>query len=84
MKSSKQSLLLHPFFIASVLLLLLNDFYLKYAYHNLLTGKLSDVSRYCSICLISVLSFSGEKESRFYFHSFIFYLVEISSIRTCN
>lgn len=34
--------LLHPLLIASLFLLLLNDFYLKYAFHNWLTGKLSD------------------------------------------
>lgn len=34
----------NPIFILSVLLLLLNDFYLKAEYHNFLTGKLSDFS----------------------------------------
>ncbi|WP_163266358.1 hypothetical protein [Dysgonomonas sp. 216] len=32
----------NPLFICSVLLLLLNDFYFKYAYANWLTGKISD------------------------------------------
>lgn len=32
----------HPFFILAVLLLLLNDFYMKSTYGNALTGKLSD------------------------------------------
>jgi hypothetical protein len=35
--------ILNPVFIVSVLLLLLNDFYLKHAYPSLLTGKISDV-----------------------------------------
>lgn len=37
-----KSKLKHPVFIFSVLLLLLNDFYLKYVFPGLLTGKLSD------------------------------------------
>ncbi|QIK54588.1 hypothetical protein G7050_09285 [Dysgonomonas sp. HDW5A] len=37
-----KSKLKHPVFIFSILLLLLNDFYLKYAFPGLLTGKLSD------------------------------------------
>lgn len=37
-------LLLHPVFLLSLLLLILNDFYFKAAYHNAFTGKLSDVT----------------------------------------
>src|SRR5215218_2765448 len=44
MKPAKASLLLHPVFISSLILLLLNDFYWKYEYGNWLTGKLSDVA----------------------------------------
>ncbi len=32
----------HPLFIFSILLLIINDFYLKYTFHNSFTGKLSD------------------------------------------
>jgi hypothetical protein len=39
---TRTSLLLHPSFILSLAFLLLNDFYLKYEYHNWFTGKLSD------------------------------------------
>lgn len=42
MRKDKASLLLHPVFIISLAVLLLNDFYWKYSYHNWLTGKLSD------------------------------------------
>lgn len=42
MKFRKPELLLHPLFIVSILLLLLNDFYWKYQFHNWFTGKLSD------------------------------------------
>ena len=31
-----------PLFIAGLITLLMNDFYLKYAFSNVLTGKLSD------------------------------------------
>lgn len=44
MQKKSYHLLLHPIFLLSVLLLLLNDFYLKPAYHNWFTGKLSDFS----------------------------------------
>jgi hypothetical protein len=42
MKAKYQQLLLHPLFIFSLVLLLLNDFYFKHEFHNWLTGKLSD------------------------------------------
>lgn len=39
----KQKQLFNPLFLVTVLLLLLNDFYFKYRFHNYFTGKLSDV-----------------------------------------
>jgi len=42
MKNNNLSRLVHPLFLASVLLLLINDFYLKQTYGNVLTGKISD------------------------------------------
>ncbi|GAA4114933.1 hypothetical protein GCM10022393_14820 [Aquimarina addita] len=39
----KHKYIFNPVFISSLLTLLLNDQYLKYAYHNWVTGKLSDV-----------------------------------------
>lgn len=42
MKASRTSLLLHPLFILSLFVLLVNDVSLKYEFPNLLTGKLSD------------------------------------------
>jgi hypothetical protein len=44
MKSPSIGLLLHPAFIISLFLLLVNDFFLKAAFHNWFTGKLSDFS----------------------------------------
>ncbi len=42
MKPTKPTLLLHPVFLLSLVLLLLNDGYWKEAYGNFVTGKLSD------------------------------------------
>src|SRR5688572_9047724 len=40
----KTALLVHPLFLASLFILLLNDISLKYEFHNWLTGKLSDIT----------------------------------------
>lgn len=42
MKPNTDKILLSPLFIIGLILLLLNDFYLKFAFSNLLTGKISD------------------------------------------
>lgn len=42
MKTNQLNKLSNPIFIISVILLLFNDFYLKQAYGNVITGKLSD------------------------------------------
>ena len=42
MKSKPYYIFLHPFFLISLFLLLLNDISLKYEFNNGLTGKLSD------------------------------------------
>jgi|GEM_PF-659835 len=51
MKPAKASLLLHPVFLLSLALLLLNDFYWKYTYGNWFTGKLSD---FCGLIVFPV------------------------------
>lgn len=38
----RKELILNPFFIIGLVLLILNDFYLKYEFGNFITGKLSD------------------------------------------
>lgn len=45
------NLLLHPAFIASLFILLLNDITLKYEFHNAITGKLSD---FCGLFVFSL------------------------------
>jgi len=63
MKPKQPSLLLHPAFLLSVFLLLLNDFYLKYSYHNWLTGKLSDVAGlFAFTVFLSAIFYRWKKE----------------------
>lgn len=42
MKTKHHALLVHPVFLGCLIALLVNDLYLKYAFHSWLTGKLSD------------------------------------------
>ena len=44
MRNSRPDILSAPLFILALVLLLLNDFYLKYEFSNFWTGKLSDVA----------------------------------------
>jgi hypothetical protein len=74
------SLFTANYFILSLFLLLLNDFYLKYEFHNFITGKLSDFA-----CLfifpyfISVFFSNRTKEIYiFTFMFFVFWKLEIS------
>jgi hypothetical protein len=55
--------LLHPVFLLSLLVLLANDFYLKYAYGNWITGKLSDISGLIAftVFLFAFLPFDRKK-----------------------
>lgn len=42
MKNLNEKLLYKKWFLLSVFILLMNDFYLKYQFHNVITGKISD------------------------------------------
>lgn len=44
MKSPTRSLLLHPVFLINLIVLIINDNWLKYAWPGFITGKLSDVT----------------------------------------
>lgn len=44
MKKQELNRLANPIFIVSVVLLILNDFYLKATFGNIITGKLSDLA----------------------------------------
>ncbi len=55
-------LLLHPLFLISLILLLLNDFYLKHEFHNALTGKLSDVTGLFALAVFLFAFFPAYKK----------------------
>lgn len=61
MKNSKLQLL-HPAFLACVLLLLVNDFWLKAQYHNFFTGKLSDIAGLCAFPFFFSVVFPKHKK----------------------
>lgn len=44
MKSPTRSLLLHPLFLINLIILIVNDGWLKYAWPGFITGKLSDIT----------------------------------------
>jgi hypothetical protein len=56
-------IILHPLFIISLILLLINDLYFKAHFHNAITGKLSDITGLIvfSQFLISILGFKHQK-----------------------
>ena len=62
MNNRKYNLLLHPFFLVSILLLLVNDIYLKYAFHNWVTGKLSDFTGLFAFTTFFLVFFQGYKK----------------------
>src|SRR5258706_12094715 len=63
MNNRKFNLLLHPLFLISILLLLLNDIYLKHALHNWVTGKLSDFTGLFAFTIFLLASFPVHKKS---------------------
>jgi hypothetical protein len=61
-------------FLASIFLLLLNDLYLKYEYHNYLTGKLSDFAGLFSFPYF-LSCFFPKKTKLIYYLTGIFFLI---------
>lgn len=53
--------LLHPVFLTCIALLLLNDFYLKYTFHNWMTGKLSDITGLIAFTIAGFALFNARK-----------------------
>lgn len=53
--------LLHPVFLSCIVLLLLNDFYLKFTFHNWLTGKLSDITGLIAFTIAGFALFNTRK-----------------------
>lgn len=57
----KRHQLLHPVFISALWLLVANDVFLKYYFHNWLTGKLSDFAG-LFVFTVFLISFAGNKK----------------------
>lgn len=53
--------LLHPVFLTCIALLLLNDLYLKYTFHNWMTGKLSDITGLIAFTIAGFALFNTRK-----------------------
>lgn len=69
---AKQSLLLHPLFIISLALLLLNDFYLKFEYRNWLTGKLSDFAGLLAFAVFLFVLIPSQRKAVIIFSALFF------------
>jgi hypothetical protein len=74
MKPKQSTVLLHPAFLLSVLLLLLNDFYLKYTYHNWFTGKLSDFAGVFAFAVFLSAIFYKQKKAAIIIVTSLFFL----------
>lgn len=74
MKTSKASILLHPLFIFSLVLLLANDFYWKQQYHNWLTGKLSDFAGMIVLPVFLLVVFPTLSKTRLFLFCLAFFL----------
>jgi hypothetical protein len=72
MKSRPYKLLLHPLFLTGLILLLLNDFYLKYEFHNGFTGKLSDFAGIFIFAVFLFVLFPAHKKRVIVFCSVFF------------
>ncbi len=62
MRPRQPAWLLHPLFLVSLSILLLNDGVLKYNYHNALTGKLSDFSGLIALPLFLLAYFPQRRK----------------------
>jgi hypothetical protein len=72
MKAKPYTLLLHPTFLASLFILVLNDFYLKYSFHNELTGKLSDFAGLFVFAVFLFVAFPAYKKKIILFCALFF------------
>ncbi|MDP4264810.1 MAG: hypothetical protein Q8941_19940 [Bacteroidota bacterium] len=72
MKPRQPILLLHPLFLFSLALLLLNDLYLKYEFHNWFTGKLSDFAGLFVFSVFGITLFPSYKKEGILFSALFF------------
>jgi hypothetical protein len=61
MKPARAAILLHPLVLLSLFILLVNDCFWKYEYHNWLTGKLSDLTGLIVLAAFLNVFFSNKK-----------------------
>lgn len=59
---NRNRILLHPIFILSLLLLVINDFILKQHFQNFITGKLSDFAGLFAFTLFFIAMFPGREK----------------------
>lgn len=69
---TKEKHLYRIIFLASIFLLLTNDFYLKYEYHNYLTGKLSDFAGLFAFAYFFSCFFPKKAKSIYVLSGFLF------------
>ncbi|MGZ8551325.1 MAG: hypothetical protein ACXWV2_11710 [Chitinophagaceae bacterium] len=62
MKKRQPELLLHPLFLLSLAILLLNDLFFKYEFHNWFTGKISDVTGLFTFSVFFIAIFPSYKK----------------------
>jgi hypothetical protein len=72
MKAKHHSLLLHPLFLFSLFLLLLNDLYLKNEFHNGFTGKLSDFTGLFACTVFLICLFPSYRKTMLFLLSMLF------------
>ena len=72
MNSQSQRILLSPLFLLGLIVLLLNDFYLKAQFNNFLTGKLSDFAGLFIFPLFFAAFFPKRKLLIYFLTGFLF------------
>jgi len=72
MKNFKEALLYKKWFLWAVFILLINDFFLKYQFHNFLTGKISDFAGLFAFSYF--LSLFTKKIKSAYYFTFVFFI----------
>lgn len=80
-QNTRWNYLLNPVFVTGLLVLLCNDFFLKAAWGNALTGKLSDLAGVCILPLFIVFLFPSQKQFATAFTAlfFVFWKTELST-----
>ena len=79
---NKEKHLYRILFLVSIFLLLINDFYLKYEYHNYLTGKLSDFPGLFAFSIFFQLFIPEKNKADLYFKRNFIRVLEIGIFAT--